>query len=62
MEDAPDVDELELDDDAGDGAVDVDPAEGVDAPDVEESAFLAEPSLDPVDDDESEPDVRESLR
>lgn len=62
VEDAPDVDELELDDDADDGAVGVDPPEDADAPVVEESAFLAEPSLDPLDDDESEPDLRESFR
>jgi hypothetical protein len=34
----------------------------VDPPDVEESVFLAVPSLDPLDDEESEPDLRESLR
>jgi hypothetical protein len=62
VEDVPDVDEVELDDDAGDDAVDVDPPEGVDPPDVEESVFLAVPSLDPLDDEESEPDLRESLR
>jgi hypothetical protein len=62
VEDVPDVDEVELVDDAGDDAVDVDPPEGVDSPDVEESAFLAVPSLDPLADEESEPDLRESLR
>jgi len=62
VEDVPDVDEVELVDDAGDDAVDVDPPGGVDPPDVEESVFLAVPSLDPLNDEESEPDLRESLR
>jgi hypothetical protein len=62
VEDVPEVDEAELDDDAGDVAVDVDPPEGADPPVVEVSAFLAAPSLDPLDDDESDADLRESLR
>jgi hypothetical protein len=62
VEDVPEVDEAELDDAAGDVAVDVDPPEGADPPVVEESVFLSVPSLDPLDDEESEADLRESLR
>jgi len=62
VDDVLDVDELEAGVDADDVVVDVDPPEGVDPPDAEESAVLAEPSADPLDEEESEPDLRESLR